>query len=244
MGFGLLLCAYFLLTFMSAGVGGYVFLTYALGSMITVSAVGKLKEYNPRFNYLYPFALLYCLAAIYHLVIVLADVFLWDLAVLQTGVIPPLVEWGKFIAELGYAVVALWSSAEIAASVGLSKHRTRAWRNVVFVGIWAVGQILLLAIPALAAAGNQALMKVLFIYRLVVYLFNSYHLYTCFSAICPQGEEFGKPSKPSRFKFINNMNRKLDEKNEQARLEYEKTMAERENKYSAKNNNRHHKKKK
>jgi hypothetical protein len=68
--------------------------------------------------------------------------------------------------------------------------------------------------------------------------------YSCFSAICPQGEEFGKPSKPSRFRFMNELNRKLDEKNEQARLEYERTMQTQNQKYSAKNNNRHHKKKK
>ncbi len=244
MGFGLLLCAYFLLTFMSVGVGEYVFLTYVLGAMVTVSAVGKLKEYNPRFHYLYPFALLYCLAAVYHLLGVLSDAFLWDLPFLASGPLPAVVEWGQFIAELGYAVMSLWASAELAASVGLDKHRTRAWRNVAFVGIWALAQLLLLLVPSLAAAGNQALMKVLFIYRLVVFLFNSYHFYTCFSSICPQGEEFGKPSKPSRFKFINNINAKLDEKNEQARIQYEKDMADRDKKYSAKNNDRHHKKKK
>ena len=79
---------------------------------------------------------------------------------------------------------------------------------------------------------------------LVVYLLNSFCFYGCFSAICPAGEEFGKPSKPSRFKFINDINRKLDEKNEQARLEYERNLQGSSQKFSAKNNNRHHKKKK
>ncbi len=244
MGFGLLLCAYFLLTFMSVGIGDYVFLTYVLGAMLTVSAVGKLKDYNPRFNYLYPPALLYCLLALYRFLIVIADLALWDLPILQNTTVVTVSEWTKFLAELGYSVVALWSSAEIAASTGLSKHRVRAWRNVAFVGIWAAAQLLLLAIPPLANAGNQTLLKVLFLYQLVVYLFNSFHFYTCFVSICPQGEEFGKPQKPSRFEFINKMNRKLDEKNEQARLEYERQMAEQNKKYSAKNNNRHHKKKK
>ncbi len=244
MGFGLLLCAYFLLTFMSVGVGDYVFLTYVLGAMVTVSAVGKLRDYNPRFTYLYPPALLYCLLAIYHLLLVIADVALWDLPILQSPTLLTIVEWGQFVAECGYAALALWSSAELAASVGLSKHRIRAFRNLVFVGIWAVGQMLLLTIPPLANAGNQALLKVLFLYQLVVYLFNSFHLYTCYSSICPQGEEFGKASKPSRFKFINDINEKLDAKNERARQEYEQKMAEQNKKFSAKNNDRHHKKKK
>ncbi len=243
MGFGLLLCAYFLLTFMSVAIGDFVFLTYVLGAMVTLSAVAKLKDYNPRFAYLYPPALLYCLIALYYLVITLADVFLWDLP-LRTEAATTVVSIAQFVAEVSYAVIALWASAELAASVGLAKHRTRAWRNVVFVGIFAVAQILLWTIPALATAGNQALLKVLTLYQLVVYLFVAFHFYTCFSSICPQGEEFGKPSKPSRFKFINSINQKLDEKNEQARLEYEQRMADENKKYSAKNNNRHHKKKK
>ncbi len=244
MGFGLLLCAYFLLTFMSAGIGDYVFLTYVLGAMVTLSAVGKLKDYNPRFNYLCPPALLYCLLAVYRLVIMLSDVFLWDLAALRSPTVGTAAEWVLFVAELGYAAVALWASAELAASVGLAKHQSRAWRNLVFVAFWAVAQILLWAIPALATAGNQTLLKVLFIYRLVVFFFNAVHFYSCFSSICPQGEEFGKPSKPSRFKFINEINRKLDAKNERARQEYEREREAHERKYSAKNNNRHHKKKK
>ena len=117
-------------------------------------------------------------------------------------------------------------------------------RCIVFTGIWALGQMVMLTVPALAAAGNGALTTVLFLYLLVIYLLNSFCFYGCFSAICPKGEEFGKPSKPSRFKFMNELNRKLDEKNEQARLEYERNLQKQNQKYSAKNNNRHHKKKK
>ncbi len=244
MGFGLLLCAYFILTFMSVGIGDYVFLTYVLGAMVTLYAVAKLKEYNPRFNYLYPSALLYCLLGVFYLVQEIDKIALWNLPIFRSAVAASAVSWAQFIAELSYSVIALWATAEIAASVGLSKHRARAWRNVIFVGIWALGQLLLLAIPGLAGAGDKAMLNVLTLYQLVVYLFNSICFYTCFSSICPQGEEFGKPSKPSRFKFINNINQKLDQKNEQARMEYEKKLAEQNQKFSAKNNNRHHKKKK
>ena len=243
MGFGLLLCAYFLLTFMSVGVGDYAFLPYALGAAVAVLAADKLKAYNPRFKYLHPVAGLYALLAVYGLATVVATLALWDWPLLE-GILATVASWAQFVAELSFAVVALWSSAEVAASVGLSKHRTRAWRCVAFTGIWALAQILLLIVPALAAAGNQALAKVLVLYQLLVYLLNCYCLYTCFSSICPEGEEFGKPSKPSRFGFINDINRKLDEKNERARREYEQNLADRDKKFSAKNNNRHHKKKK
>jgi dihydroorotate dehydrogenase len=150
----------------------------------------------------------------------------------------------RFIAELGYTLVALWSSAEIAASVNLDKHRHRGYRNMILTGMWGLAQLVLLVVPTLTVAGNGALPKVLLLYVLVVYLFNSWCFYGCFSAICPQGEEFGKPSKPSRFRFMNEINRKLDEKNERARLAYEQSLQEKNRKFSAKNNNRQHKKKK
>ncbi|MBP3666202.1 MAG: hypothetical protein J6K29_04025 [Clostridia bacterium] len=244
MGFGLLLCAYFLFTFMSVAIGDYCFATFIIGAMVTVKAVSGLKDYNLRFTWLYPFAALYGLLAVFFAARVLDELFLWNLPIHGDSVAEGIAEWVKFVSELGFTIIALWSSAEIAASVGLDKHRERALRNMIFTGIWGVAQVVLLVVPGLATAGNGALQKVLLLYLLVVYLLNSFCFYGCFSAICPQGEEFGKPSKPSRFKFMNELNRKLDEKNEQARLEYEKNLQKQNQKYSAKNNNRHHKKKK
>ena len=243
MGFGLLLCSYFLLSFMSVAIGDYCFATYIIAAMVAVKAVGGLKDYNPRFSWLYPFAAGYGLLAIFFATRVLDDLFLWGLPI-RDGVVQTIVEWVRFALELGFTLIALWSSAELAATVGLDKHRERGLRNMIFTGIWGVAQIVMLLVPFLATAGNGALQKVLFLYLLVIYLLNNFCFYGCFSAICPAGEEFGKPSKPSRFKFINEINRKLDEKNEQARLEYEKNLEQKNQKYSAKNNHRHHKKKK
>ena len=243
MGFGLLLCSYFLVTLMSVAIGDYCFATFIIGAMVASKAIAGLRDYNPRFNWLYPFVALYGLLGLFFAAKLLDGLFLWKLP-LYSPVVEGIVEWVKFAAEVGFTVISLWSASEIAASVGLDKHRERALRDMIFTGIWAVAQIVMLAVPAVAAAGNGALQKVLFLYLLLVYLLNSFCLYGCFSAICPKGEEFGKPSKPSRFRFMNEINRKLDEKNEQARLEYERTMQTQNQKYSAKNNNRHHKKKK
>ena len=243
MGFGLLLCSYFLVSFMSVAVGDYCFATYIIAAMVGVKAIGGLKDYNPRFAWLYPFTAVYGLLAIFFAARVLDDLFLWGLPI-RDGVVDVVVEWVRFVTELGFTLIALWSSAELAATVGLDKHRERGLRNMIFTGIWGIAQIILLIVPPLATAGDGALQKVLLLYLLVVYLLNSFCFYGCFSAICPAGEEFGKPSKPSRFKFMNEINAKLDAKNEQARLEYERNQQQKNQKYSAKNNNRHHKKKK
>ena len=243
MGFGLLLCAYFLFTFMSVAIGDYCFATFIIGALVASRAISGLKDYNPRFSWLYPFAAAYGLMAIFFAVRMMDGLFLWNLP-LQNPIVENIVEWIRFVAEVGFTAIALWSSAELAATVGLDRHRERAIRNIAFTGIFAVAQIVMKVVPSLATAGNGALEKVLFLYLLLVYLLNSFCFYGCFSAICPQGEEFGKPSKPSRFKFMNELNRKLDEKNEQARLEYERNLQNQNQKYSAKNNNRPHKKKK
>ena len=243
MGFGLLLCSYFLISFMSVAIGDYCFATYIIAALVAIRAISGLKDYNPRFHWLYPFTILYGLMAIFYAARVLDDLFLLNLP-LYNEAWQTLVEWVKFIAELGFTLIALWSSAEIAVSVELEKHYRRGYRNMIFTGIWGLAQLVMLLVPALAAAGNAALPKILLIYLLVVYFFNSVCFYGCFMAICPKGEEFGKPTKPSRFKFMNEINRKLDEKSERARLEYEQNLQKQNQKFSAKNNNRHHKKKK
>ena len=243
MGFGLLLCSYFLLSFMSVAIGDYCFATYIISALVATKAISGLKDYNPRFNWLYPFTVIYGLMAIFYATRVLDDLFLWGLPI-HEGAAQIIVEWVRFASELGFSLIALWSSAELAASVGLDKHRERGVRNMIFTGIWGVAQLILLVVPSLASAGNGALPKVLLLYLMVVYFLNSFCFFKCFSSICPAGEEFGKPSKPSRFKFMNELNRKLDEKNEQARLEYERNQQMKNQKFSAKNNNRHHKKKK
>ena len=243
MGFGLLLCSYFLLSFMSVAIGDYCFATYIIAAMVGIKAIGGLKDYNPRFSWLYPFMAVYGLLSVFYAARVLDDLFLWNLPI-HDGIAQTLAEGVRFAAELGFTIIALWSSAELAATVGLTKHRERGYRNMVFTGIWGIAQLVLLVVPFLAATGNGALQKVLLLYLLVIYLLNCFCFYSCFSAICPAGEEFGKPSKPSRFRFINEINAKLDAKNEQARLEYERNQQQSNQKYSAKNNNRHHKKKK
>ncbi len=255
MGLGWLLCSYFVLHCMTAGIPGLssdnpfadlVCILYLVGALAGIRAIEKLKDYNPRFMWLSAPIAVYALLAVFSLVrFICMSVIMTDaLSFLSNDTVLRLAEWIQFAAELSFSMIALWSTAELAASVGLDKHQARAWRNVIFVGMWAAAQLVMWIVPALAAAGNQALLKVLMLYQLVVYLLNSFHFYRCFSAICPQGEEFGKPSKPSRFAFMNELNRKLDEKNERARLEYERKQAAEHQKFSAKNNNRQHKKKK
>ena len=173
MGFGLLLCTYFLVTFMSVAIGDYCFATYILAAMVGIKAIGGLKDYNPRFAWLYPFTAVYGLLAVFFAAKVLDDLFLWNLPI-HDGIAQTLAEWVRFATELGFTFIALWSSAELAASVGLERHRQRGLRNMVFTGIWGAAQLLLLVVPTLASAGDGALQKVLLLYLLAVYIHDRF----------------------------------------------------------------------
>lgn len=256
MGFGLLLCSYFMVTLMSVTIGDYKFATFLIAAMVLYVAVGKLKDYNPRFAWLYPFSAAYGLLAVYYVLVMLGGLngvfYGWNLPIgAQNGVDRIIVGGVETAVEVGFTLVALFASGELALSVGLEKHRKNSIRNMVFVSVCALVQITLVvfaAVPFLRGLEDGKVLDVLdkaqLLVMLVIYVLNSWFFYTCFTAICPKGEEFGKPSKPSRFKFINEINQKLDAKNEQARLEYERNQQEKNKKFSAKNNNRHHKKKK
>ncbi len=243
MGFGLLLCAYFLITFMSVGIGDYAFATYLIGALVTLRAVGSLKDYNPRFKALYPVAGVYLLLALFRAALVLDDLFLWGLPL--HGEVPTTVQSVlQFACEFSFSLLALWAATELAAEVGLARHTTKGKRNLVLTALWGVGQTVLLAFPTLAALDNQTPIKILLLLQLIVYFLNALFFYSCFSAICPKGEENGKPRPPSRFKFIRQIDERLDRNNELARAEYEARMKNEPGTLPAKNNNRHHKKKK
>ena len=253
MGFGLLLCSYFMVTLMSVTIGDYKFATFLIAAMVLCVAAGKLKDYNPRFNWLYPFAASYGLMSVYYAVLVLNGIFYdWNLPLGGEGSLDSIIVGGVEIAtEVGFSIIALWASGEIALSVGLDKHGKHAKRNLILVAVATLVQVAALvfqAVPVLRSLEDGKVLYAVYVVclflMLIIYILNSWFFYTCFSSICPKGEEFGKPSKPSRFKFINEINRKLDEKNEQARLEYERTHGNKNQKFSAKNNHRQHKKKK
>jgi hypothetical protein len=77
---------------------------------------------------------------------------------------------------------------------------------------------------------NQMPTKFLILFTLLAYIINLILLYSCYNNICPAGEEMGKEQKPSRFKFVNKMRAKVQEKQERAvreSLDYIKEKQER-----------------
>lgn len=241
MGFGLLLCGYFILTLMSFGIADYSFATYIIGGFVTASAAYRLKDYCPRFSLLIAAAGIYMLLGVYDVVAFMDELFLWNLLPMEGGIVTAL-DRVRFFAELFFHAVLLWSVMTIASDVEEDKIRASSIRNLIFSGIWGLGQLVLILFPSLAAFQNQVFTKILLLFLLVCYVLNALLLFSCYRNICPAGEELGAPMKRSRFAFINKLNDRFEERSAKAlkeTLEYgEQKQREREEKRKSKKSRR------
>ncbi|MBQ9161695.1 MAG: hypothetical protein IJX74_00325 [Clostridia bacterium] len=232
MGFGLLLCGYFVLFMMSFGMGEYSFAALLIGGFISFNATVKLKDYCPSFTWTAVMSALYFLFGLWGAVSFVNDMLLLDLPIFG-GVAKSAADYVKFGLELAYHLCMLYSVFELSGQLGVKKIRSRALFEMIFMSALGVFQLLIYAIPSLANVENQMPTKFLILFTLVAYIINLFVLYSCYNNICPEGEEMGKERKPSRFKFINNIREKMEEKEARAvreSLEYIKEKQEKKNK--------------
>ncbi|MBO5043340.1 MAG: hypothetical protein J6D87_10295 [Clostridia bacterium] len=233
MGFGLLLCGYFVLTFMSFGVGEYSFAAYIIGGFITANAAYRLKDYCPRFMLTVIAGCVYMLLGVYDVLFFLDELFLWGVMPVGT-LLPSIIDGISICVELFFHISLLWGVMLIATDVEEQKIRSGSIRNLTFSIIWGVGQLILVLFPALAAFQQQVFTKLLLLVVLVTYVLNVLLLHSCYRNICPAGEELGSPMKRSRFAFVNKINDRFEEKSARAlkeSMEYsQKKREEREEK--------------
>lgn len=238
MGFGLLLCGYFAVTVTSVGMGDYRCIAYLLGGILCLKATSLLKAYNPRFLWPLGASIAYLLLGIYEGLDLLDTTFLWRFMP-TNATLTLVVDILKLTLNLFFHVGMLWSVLELASSLEIEKIKTAAIRNLIAMGIYAVGEIVILAFPTVAALENQAIPRLLLLYLLVCYLLNSWLLFSCYRNICPAGEENGSPAKPSRFAFVNRLNAKFDERAERAMREQMAYQAEKQAKREQKKKKKH-----
>lgn len=235
MGFGLLLCGYFVLTFMSFATGEYAFAAYLVGGAVCCYAASKLYEYKHRFLITFITSIAYIVMGVwYGLRYFDRNVFLWG-APLFSDAVNTVMEQVLFALGLVHILGILWAVYELADKVGVERIKAGVQRNFAFVGAAAVGELAMhIFLPGVsfdsetASQDVRALIGILILVQLVTYLMNTWLLFRCYQLICPVGEENGRPDKPSRFKFINDINKKLDEKAERAmreNIEYQQEKA-------------------
>lgn len=241
MGFGLMLCGYFILMFMSFGTGEYSFAAYLIGGLISFMSAGKLYEYKHRFALTAVSSALWLLRGLYGGLVCLDTLFLWGIPAFSgtDSFIVSILDFGLTLLHTLFLLLGIY---ELARQVGVDSIRTGAVRNAVMVFVWAVGQAVLVLFPAVAAFEDQTVTKIIMLYQLVCYLFNAWLLFRCYQMICPVGEEMGRERKPSRFSFVNRMHEKMDANADRA-LEASLAYRENKNKKSGKKSRTHKQKK-
>ena len=224
MGFGLLLIGYVLAFTAQIGLGPYHFAGMVLGGFLMYLGISELKKYSPMFIYAQIANVILILCAFFKTLIWVDELFVLGAMTENMTLIYQFVEFGI---SLIFNVALLISISDLSRRVDFDETKNKARRNLFFVGIYNIYQILMFLPIA-----NDILMSFLPIIQFIYSAFNALLIFKCYAMICPEGDE-NMPQKPSRFAFINKI-RAEREAREQKALEETKQFYE----------NRHKRKKK
>ncbi len=243
MGFGLLLVGYIITYIITLGIGDYLFAGMLIGGFIMFLGLSELRKYCPTFLYAIIANVLMILCSFYKTAAFLDSAFLLELGI-DSPLLHTIFDIIKFAVDIIFNLSMLYGIADLSRRVEYPQTREKAYRNMIFVGLYALLQIILLIPNTIFQNDKAFFMTLLMIIQLIYALFNLLLLFKCYAMICPEGQE-DMTRKPSRFAFINKMREKQDEREQQAiestKAYLEKKKQEKENKNKK---NHHHKKKK
>lgn len=240
MGFGWLLCGYFAAFMMAFGMGEYAFAATMIGGFIAYHGATKLKDYCPSFVATAACAVAMMVLSVHGGLCFADNTFALGWSFL-TDALARVVSYAEFVVEMAFHFCMLFSILELSREVGVAKIHTKISGYMSLFGVCAVAQIVFWIFPSVANAENQVPMKLLVLLLLVGYLVTSWLLYRCYQYICPEGEEYGKARKPSRFAFVNRWREKSDARDEQMFRDAQNMM---QNRMEKRQNRRNKKKKK
>ena len=240
MGFGWLLCGYFATFMMRWHTYGYV--AVLIGGLIMWTAATKLKDYCPSFALTEICSVVLMVLAGYDVFLLMADTFAWYPLVNVT--VSTVVDVAQTVADLALQFCMLYSIWQLSKEVGVAKIYGKVSYFMALFALCGVTQILLWVFPTAAKWQDGLVINLLLLLSLVGYLLCSWLLFKCYQYICPEGEEYGKERKPSRFAFINRMREKSWARDEAMFRQAQDFMRKGEEKRQDKLNRRKNKKKK
>lgn len=226
MGFGLMLAGYFALTFMSFAAGDYAFALYIIGGAVSFIAAGHLYEYKHRFRITVVTSAVWMAVGVYAAVLYVGEMFLWELPL--PGMDSTIPQTVLLFLRAVHTGGMLWGMYDLSRQVGVAKVYEGIPWDYSFLGLWTVGEVVLILFPEAAAYQDATLTKIVLLVRLMTYMLVCWRLFRCYQLICP-ADEAERPIKRSRFSIINKMNDKLEEKSRKAAeesLEYRRQRAE------------------
>ena len=239
MGFGLLLIGYTFAFVARVGLGDYIFAGMLLGGFLMYLGLSELKKYSPVFIYSQISAILIFFSSVFGALIWIDSAFFLELGI-SSASNKLIYEWLKFVLGLIFNVAMLYGIMDVSRRVDYPETRQKALRNLVFVAIFNICQLLMF-FPIPFISNDKAFFNtLLLILQLLYSITNAFLLFKCYAMICPSGQE-DMPRKPSRFAFVNKMRAIRDAKEEKA-IEDMKNYYE--DKLKAKNSKKKSKKKK
>ena len=243
MGFGYLFIGYllaFILQFTLAGLGwGSVALLLGYGVMLW--GLWLLNRYHDAFVWAKWTLIPLLLTAVYDLFASFNETFLWN-APLFAGAWLQVYQWLTLALITFFNFAMLYGIAMLAREVELMHIATKAIRNAIFVGLYAILQGVV-NLPLPEAARNYLALP-LVILDLVWIVCNLLLLVSCAKNICPAGDE-DQPTKPYRIGFLNRIGDAYDQNRQRAidttKREAEDYLRRRQEKREAKNSDKNKK---
>ncbi len=242
MGFGPLLIGYIITFIVTIGLGNYLFAGMLIGGFIMFLGLSELRKYAPTFLYAIIANILLILCSFYEAAAFIDDAFLLELGI-SGDILLTVFDWIEFIVYMAFNLTLLYGIADLSRRVQFPETRQKAYRNMVFVLVYNVFQ-LLINLPNSIFENDMGFFLTLLLFLQLIYTaFNVLLILKCYAMICPEGEEDMK-RKPSRFEFVNKYREKQDEREQQA-IESTKAYLEKkiEKRNQRKQNSAHSKKK-
>lgn len=214
MGFGLLLIGYTFAFVARVGLGDYIFAGMLLGGFLMYLGLSELKKYSPVCIYPQILSILIFFLSLFGALIWTDSTFMLELGV-GTEQNKLVYEWLKFILGLLFNVALLLGIIDVSNRVDYPETKTKAMRNLVFVGVFNIFQLLMLFPIPFILSDKGFFNTLLLIIQLIYTLANAFLLFKCYAMICPAGQE-DMPRKPSKFAFVNKIRAIRDAKEEKA----------------------------
>ena len=214
MGFGLLLVGYITAFIITLGLGNYLFAGMLIGGFLMFLGLCELRKYCPTFLYALIANVLLILCSFYETAAWFDGILLLNSPIASAFVLR-VFDWIEIATNLIFNITLLYGIADLSRRVEYPETREKAYRNMIFVGVFNVFQILMLIPNSIFDRDKGFFMTLLLIVQIIYAVFNAFLIFKCYAMICPEGEEDMK-RKPSRFEFVNKMREKQDEREQRA----------------------------
>ncbi len=220
MGFGLLLIGYTVAYLFSVGLGGlenYAFAGLIIGYFLCYLGLSELKKYSPTFNYALIISVALTVCGLYETVVGIDNLLALNLG-LAGSMVSNVFYYVRFALDLAFNIALLYGAVDISRRVDLDSTRNMAYRNMIFVAIAYAFELvrMLLAGFALEAVQNHLslLTSISLILKIFYIILNVFLWFKSYAFICPT-EDVDMKRKKSRIGFINKINERNDQKEQE-----------------------------